>query len=196
MSKLTTGRVTSPATMNVSLPLPPMILVVGVVGGAEDVEGVVALEAVDLERFLGVGQFYRQPGAEDAGVGHHEGVVLLGAERHHPVEAGAAVDVDRGVDVVLDEVIAVAAVDLDLGAVAEREGADDEGVVAGLAFRAQVGLVGIDLEEVVAGAAIDDGRIADAARQVAEGRLDRVELVAERRCRGRSSECSTPFWSV
>ena len=59
-------------------------------------------------------------------------VVALGAEQHDAVEAVAAVDRDRRVHDVLDEVAALAGVDRGL-LVDGDEGADDERVVALLA---------------------------------------------------------------
>ncbi|GJD85846.1 hypothetical protein HPGCJGGD_3740 [Methylobacterium haplocladii] len=58
------------------------------------------------------------------------------------------------------------------------EGAHDEGVVAVLALEAQVRLVRVDLEGVVADAAVDHRRDGDAARKVAtEGQLGGLEGV-------------------
>ena len=55
-----------------------------------------------------------QAGALDPVLGDHEVVVGLGADDHQRVVPGAAVDRDRRVDVVLDVVVAVAAVDVGL----------------------------------------------------------------------------------
>ena len=141
----------------------------------EHVEGVVALQAVDLDR-LDVGEADRHAGAEDAVTGHDEGIGELGAQRDDRVEAGAAVDIERCIDIVLDPVVTVAGIELDLVLLRGGEGAHDEGVVAVLTFEAQISLVRVDLEGVVAGAAIDHGRDRDAAGQVAaEGQLRRLE---------------------
>ena len=132
----------------------------------EDVEGVVALQAVDLH-CLDVAEADRQAGTVDAVAGHDEGVGEFGAERDDLVEARTAVDLERRVDVVLDPVVAGAGIELDLVVLrvgsGQREGAHDEGVVAVLAFEAQVRLVRVDLEGVVAGAAVDHRRQRDAA---------------------------------
>ena len=145
---------------------------------ALDREVVVALEAVDLEHLdVAVGDV--DAGAEHALVGDDEAVGELGAEHQHLVEARAAVDRDRRIDVVLDQVVAGAAVqefggcrraaagglddrhavgvglDRAVGVgLGQREGADDEQVVAVVALQAQRGLVAVDLEHVVAGAAL------------------------------------------
>ena len=47
------------------------------------------------------------------------------------------------------------------------EGADDEGIVAVVAVEAQLGLVTVDLERIVAATAVNDHREADAATQLA-----------------------------
>ena len=147
-----------------------------IVGRGQHIEGVVAFEAVDIECF-GIADPDRQPGAVDAVPGDDEGVGKLCAQHHHPVEAGAAVDVDGSVDVVLDDVVAVSAIDLDIDAVGQREGADDEFVVAVLALQPEIGMVGIDDEHVLAFAAVEHGRNGDALRQIAERGLDRLEAV-------------------
>ena len=77
----------------------------------------------------------KQAGAEDAGRRDHEVVVELGADDDDRVEAVAAVDVDRRVDRVLDQVGAAAAAQVGERAVVflragEREGLDEEVVVA------------------------------------------------------------------
>ena len=83
--------------------------------------------------------------------------VELGADDHDGVEALAAVDADRGVHGVLDEVAALAGVDgRELGL--RDEAADDERVVAGVAVELQHGEVAEHLEGVVAGAAVHGGR--------------------------------------
>ena len=76
----------------------------------QDDEAVVALLAVDLED-LDRRHPDEQAGAVDAVAGDDEGVAELGADHDDGVDAGAAVDVDRGVVRVLDEVVAEAAED-------------------------------------------------------------------------------------
>ena len=97
------------------------------VGDAEgrglDEELVVALEAVDLDD-LDRGVADVEPGAEDALGGDHEVVGELGAEHDELVEAGAAVDRDRRVDVVGDLVLAAAGADVERPGGGEAE-ADD-----------------------------------------------------------------------
>ena len=169
------------------------------VGDAEgrrlDEERVVALEAVDLDD-LDVRVADVDARAEDAGGGDDDVVGELGAEHDDLVEAGAAVERDRGVDVVGDLVVAGAGADVERprgreadggpcdavgvehdGAVEhlrEREGAHDEDVVAVVALEAQLGLVGVDDELVVARAALRDQRRARAGAQPAAGRGDQV----------------------
>ena len=72
--------------------------------GREDVERVVALEAVDLEQ-LDVRVGHREAGAVDRLRRDDEVVGELGAEDDDLVDAGAAVDRDGRVDVVLDLVL-------------------------------------------------------------------------------------------
>ena len=77
----------------------------------DDEELVVALEAVDLDD-LDVLVAHVQAGAEDALDRDDDVVGELGAEDHDLVEARAAVDGDRGVDVVGDLVLAAARADV------------------------------------------------------------------------------------
>ena len=155
----------------------------------QDEEVVVATETVDLD-LLDVGVGDEQTGALHPVLADHEVVVGLGADHDHRVEARAAVDAHRGVDVVGDVVVAGTAVDQGLrrprlGRVGgKQEGADVERVVPGLAEQLQGGLVAVDAEGVVAGAAVHGGRVADAAREPVVDRrlvvlgnlLGRVEL--------------------
>src|SRR5262249_14326868 len=100
-------------------------------------EAIVALGAVDLERF-DVDEVHEQAGAEYAVSRYDEVVVELGADDDDVVEAVAAVDIDRRIDGVLDEVGARAAAYVGARALVvlragQGEGLDDEGVVAGVA---------------------------------------------------------------
>ena len=153
--------------------------------GAQDGEVVVALQAVDFDR-LDVLVADVQPGAEHALVGDHEVVGELGADDDHLVEAGAAVEIDRRVDVVLDGVGAFAADRLggvlgrDSGAAHQRKRADDEVVVAVVAFEPQLGLVAVDGELVVTRAAVGGKGERCAAAQEPGGRRHGKELVARR----------------
>ena len=81
-------------------------------GGRQDEELVVAFEPVDLDD-LDLGVAHVEAGAEDALVGDHEVVGELGAQHDQLVDAGAAVDRDRRVDVVLDLVVAAAGADVE-----------------------------------------------------------------------------------
>ena len=163
------------------------------VGRRLDVERVVALEAVDLDH-LHVAVADVDARAEDAGGGDDDLVGELGAEHDDLVEAGAAVERDRGVDVVGDVVVAGAAADIQrprgrgaehrlrepvgaehdraVGHLGEREGAHGEAVVAVVALQAQLGLVGVDDELVVARAALGDQRRVRTGAQPALGRGD------------------------
>src|SRR5262249_35021004 len=80
---------------------------------ADHEELVVALQAVDLDH-LDVVVADVDPAAEDALLGDDEVVGELGAEYDHLVEAAAAVDRDRRVDVVLHLVVAAAGPQVDL----------------------------------------------------------------------------------
>src|SRR5207247_7916519 len=81
---------------------------------AQDVDRVVAFEGIDLE-YLDVRVSDGQAGAVDGLVGDDDVVGELGAEDDDLVEAGAAVDRDGGVDVVLHLVVAGAGADVGLG---------------------------------------------------------------------------------
>jgi len=172
---------------------------------AQDVEVVVALEAVDFQNLDVVEADIHAP-AENAVLGDDEVVGELGAQHHHLVEAGAAVDRDRGIDVVLDGVVVVAGQDVGLfcrrqavrvargqrkghagsrigqdGAVRirlrQREGPHDEQVVARIALEAQLGLVAINDEGIVAVAARGDQRCGRTRAQIAARGTDGGELV-------------------
>ena len=128
-------------------------------------EDVVALHAVDGD-LLDVDVPHHAAGAVDAVRRDHEGVVELGPDDNHEVVAGAAVDVDRRVRGVLDEVAALAGVERgELGLT--HEGADHEGVVTGVAVEVQRGDVAEHLEHVVARSAVDGGGEGHAARECA-----------------------------
>ena len=117
----------------------------------------------------------------------------LAADDDEPVAVRAADDVDRSVDRVDgdDVVVPVPVVVVVLG----REGVDDdvargridqrrrpdrEQVVAGVTLEIERGVVAVDEERVVAGAAEDRRREADAVAQVAERRQRRREGVFRR----------------
>ncbi len=187
---------------------------------ALDHEVVVAFQAVDFDHFdVGVGDV--EAGAEDALVGDDEVVGELGAEHQHLVEAGAAVDRDRRVDVVFDLVVAGTAVQQfgrlrsscrrgldDRHAVAvgldravgvglgEREGAHDEQVVAVVALEPQRGLVAVDLEHIVAGAAFGDQRGAGAAAEIAARRRDRSPKTSVGAMLATMLRCEPKIWPI
>ena len=146
---------------------------------AEHVEGVVTFQAVDLDRFFDAVEPDVQPGAEDAVLGDDEDIVALGADGHHGVEAEAAVDADRRVDVVFELVVVAAAVGDDV--VLGNEGADHEGVVARLAFHAQHRLVAVDVEGVAAFAAEGRQCMAYALAEPAARDAQQLDVVAVRR---------------
>ena len=172
---------------------------------ALDREMVVALEPVDFEH-LDVGVAHVDTAAVHALVGDDEVVAELGAQHQHLVEAGTAVDRDRRIQAVLDEVVAGAAferarrrsraaaladghavgigLDRAVGVgLGERERAHDERVVAVVAFEAQRGLVAVNLEHVVAAAACGHQRCTGAAAEVAAGGGDGAEHVGRRDAR-------------
>ncbi len=135
---------------------------------AEHVEGVVAFHAVDCER-LDAGEGDIDASAVDAVLGNDEHVVRRGADDYERVESGTPLDGDRGVEIVFDRVGPRPALHADVRARRDQEGADYERVVAAAAVHVEVGLVGIDLEGVRAGAAVEHGRLVDAVGQVAGG---------------------------
>ena len=90
--------------------------------GGEDVEDVVALEAVDLED-LDRAVVDGEAGAIDTGGRHDDVVCEFGAEDDDLVDARAAVDGDRGVDVVLHLVVAGSGADVVGGGRGEEAGA-------------------------------------------------------------------------
>ena len=110
-SRVTMSAVTSPVTLIMSEPEAADDPVGHPVGGRLDEELVVAFQAVHLHHFDG-GVLDVQAGAEDALVRDGEVVRELGAQDDQLVEAGAAVHVDGGVDVVLDLVLAAAGPDV------------------------------------------------------------------------------------
>ena len=151
--------------------------------GRQHIEMVVAFEAVDLE-FFGIAQFHVQACALHALVGDDEGVGRLGAQHHHGIGAGAAVDADRRADVVLDMVVAGAAAERRIAhrkraAIRAHEGAHDELVVAVFAEQLQRGLVAVHREAVVAVAAEHRGGVADALAQETDRGRDGLDVVAD-----------------
>ena len=159
--------------------------------GAADEEVVVAFEAVDVDG-LHIVVTHVQAGAVDGLVGDDEVVAVLGADHDHLVEAGAAVQVHRGVDVVHHGVGALAADGLVQGlggklvvVTHQGEGTHDEDVVAVIALQPGLGLVAVDGELVVAGAAVGREREAGAAAQeTGRGRYG-AEVVARGHRAGR-----------
>ena len=117
--------------------------------------------------------------AEDAVLRNDEGVVRLGAEQHQRIEPGAALDVERRIDVVFDRVVAGAALDVEVRARRDEEGAHDERIVAAAADHREISLVRIDLERVEARAAIEHGRLFHAVGEIAEGRQRRRQPIAD-----------------
>ena len=105
------------------------------VGDAElrrlDEELVVALQAVDLDD-LDVVVADVQAGAEDALGGDHDVVGELGAQHDQLVEAGAAVDRDRRVDVVRHLVLAAAGADVERPGGREAQADDRPGHAVGV----------------------------------------------------------------
>ena len=149
--------------------------------GALDEKAVVAFEGIDHDAFeAGVGD--EQAGAVDALVIDHEVVAELGADHRQRVEAVAAVDAHRGIDGEGDEVGALAAVDVGVRRfrvvrVDFDESPHREGVVILVAKEEEFGLVAIDREIVVAGAAEQHGAGADAVGEEAAGDLGGLEVV-------------------
>ena len=80
-------------------------------GGGLDEELVIAFEAIDLDHF-DRGVAHVQAGAEDALFGDRDVIGELCRQHHQLVEAGAAIDRDRRVDVVLHLVFPAAGADV------------------------------------------------------------------------------------
>ena len=147
---------------------------------AENVESVVALEAIDRERLnVRIGDI--DAAAKYSGRSDDEGVVGLRAKDDERIEPGAALDLDRRVDVIFDRVVAAATLYADVGPGRDEEGSDDKGVIAAAADHREVGLVRIDLEGVLARPAVQHRRLVDAIGQVADGRQSRLHSVSDPR---------------
>ena len=170
--------------------------------GAEHVDRVVAFQRVDLQN-LDILIRHRQPGTEDALVGHHDVVGEFGAQDHQLVEAVAAIDRNGRIDVVFDLVLTRAGTDRGFGGGGEalgqfglrdllhridpddiagdriglrqREGTHGEQIVAVVALQPQDGLVRVNGERVVAGAAFGHQRRCRAGAEPAARRRDRTE---------------------
>ena len=160
---------------------------------AEDEEAVVARASIDNQA-LDVDEVHVQARAEHAVGRDHEVVVELSADDDYGVEAVATVDVHRRVDRVLDQVCTRATAEVGERAVVllrsgEREGLDQEDVVACVAVQVQRVEVVEDDEVVVADPAVDRHRLADAVAQPALRGLDGGEDVLPRdaRQRGRAA---------
>ena len=80
-------------------------------GRTENKEGVVAFHAIDFNVLLGVGKLDLEPGSEDAAIREDKGVIKFGSDYCDPIVARASINIRRQIDIVLDEIIAVAAVD-------------------------------------------------------------------------------------
>ena len=169
---------------------------------AQHEEVVVAFEAVDLDH-LDVGKPHRQAGTKDAVLGDDDVVSEFGAQHDHLVEAAAAVDRHRCIDVVLNLIVALSRTDggggvggeaaaklgnrhaagiaLDHAVDGDRQckGAHDELVIAGIAFQTEFRLVRIDRELVVAIAALGDQWHVVARAQIAARGADGGEFVTD-----------------
>ncbi len=89
----------------------------------------------------------------------------FGADDDHRIFAIAAIDADRGVDNIIDLVIALTAVDIGHGLlgkfIKDDEGPYDEGVVIVVAFQPEHCQIVIHLEDIFTIAAHGRQRIAD-----------------------------------
>ncbi len=121
---------------------------------AENPECVVAADAEDHDT-LDVDEVDLPAAAEDLRVGDDEDVVRLGAFENDAVKAGAAIDLERAVLNVANDIRAVAAVDRRKRGAFLQERLDPEQVVAVVTEQPELGLVVVDLKRVVAAAAID-----------------------------------------
>lgn len=109
-----------------------------------------------------------------------EGVVEGRAEHDHLVEARTAIDADRRIHRIVDDVGAVAAIDFGIPLLRQvecHERTDRKLVVARLAFEPQLGLAVIHVERVSARAAEDGRRIGDPGADIG----DAVERAAQSR---------------
>src|SRR5262249_40597851 len=146
--------------------------VAGAVEGRIDRKGVVALAAIHLEA-LDAGVI-DQPAADhlDGRAGDLENVIELAAIDNDGVEAIAAIDVNGGVNEIGDRVRADAA--FHHGIATGDEGVEDEGIVAVFTVEEQLARISVNLEVVVAVAAVDRHREAGAL----DGQLIGVGAVA------------------
>ena len=146
---------------------------------AEDEERVVAFHPVDFER-LHLDVAGVETSAEHAGIGDDEGVAEFRAQDRDRVGPAAAIDGDVRVQVVQHR-------DCRRGTalIGQCERAKDEGIVVAFAVEVQLGLVAVDRERVVPGAAVGGRRVARTAAQCASRRRGRVECVF--RCHVRES---------
>ncbi|EGF30373.1 hypothetical protein IMCC9480_1577 [Oxalobacteraceae bacterium IMCC9480] len=164
-------------------------------GGAQHKEMVIAFESVDFE-FFGIAEVDIEACALHAVFGDDKVIRQFGTKHDDRIDAAAAVDADRGVDVVFDMVVAAAAADQGVGyrqaagTVLDRKGAHDELVIAVFAKQFQWCLVAVDREAVVAIATEHSSGKTDAARQetkrgfygadfIAGGDLRRDAVLAE-----------------
>ena len=172
---------------------------------AIEIDRIVAAARDDEQAFDRIDLGHDEAGAIDpldvpsAGVlldENHEGIVDLGTDDGQGVETGPAKDMDRGVlDIGQGVAFARRAVDVDgiarlqvglRGGVLDEQGLEIEGIVVLVAIERDLGQVVIDLEVVVARAAVEAGRERDAVRDalddldpavfrmIEEGRLEDV----------------------
>ncbi len=116
------------------------------------------------------------------GLGDHKTVGGLGADDDDRINPSSAVDADRCIDVVLNVIVAAAAVDQRIGggqraSILDEEGSHDKPVVPILAEKLQRGLVAVDHELIVGVPAVDRGGQANAPTEETGGRLDCGDLI-------------------
>ena len=150
-----------------------------ILAGAADEEGIVAFEGIDDDS-LETREADEEPGTENALFIDDKVVAELGTDHGERIEAVATFDPDRGIDGIGNEIRPLPAVDvgqrcLRVVRVDPDEGADDEAVVVFLAVHREVGIVVVDGEAVVAGAAEKAARLVDAVAQIATRRQRGVE---------------------
>src|SRR5229473_2216518 len=178
MSRAKTSPTTSPPTLIVSLPRPPMTRV-SIPGGDDDVVGVLGAQddqlvepgaAVDRDGRVHVVHDLVLPGP-GADVGLRGGREAARQLRHGDHRLGVEPD-DLACRSVLVGIARRAARGSAKRRLGEREAADDEQVVARDALEPERRLVRVDDERVVAGPALGEDRLAVAAAEPSARRRD------------------------
>ncbi len=151
--------------------------------GRQDIESVITLHPVNFCGF-DIGISDAETCARNTGVSDQEGVRSFGSKHRYRINPSATVDLDRSIDVVQEGVVTAAPQCIsqtaarNCRAVLQKERAQNEAVVPVFAHKTQIGLVGINAEDVFAFAAINQHRQRVADRQEALRGLIGLHLVA------------------